>query len=174
MFTLDEIHVILLNILFLNAMSLHNACATISGLFNDALANEWIVTPKFGCKSKGICLATKSIEKDLLTLKRNKNVIITSHEKNINQCHPYRLLFGTRSIDGHFQWIYRRIRQIFRPYHFYKAEFLMAVYLLVISYLAFEKQKYFTGIYMLSNSMMYFILAFGCMGRQIEQLKKRL
>jgi hypothetical protein len=161
MFTLDEIHSTLLHTLFMNTMSLNNACATISGLFNYGLAKQWIVTRKFGCGSQDI---SQSIEKELSILKRNKNAL---YERKINKSYSYHLSFIINLISDRCQWTYQRIHQNLRSFRFYKRNFSMAVYLLVNSYLAFEKRAYVTGIYMFSTSIMCFILAFDCIGRRI-------
>ncbi|CAF3019524.1 unnamed protein product [Rotaria socialis] len=171
MFTIDEFYLILFYIVFSSATSLNNACATISGLFNFNSAKEWTVTPKFGCESNNICLGTTLIEKHSSTLKRDENVSNALSEKNIKQSYSWRALFNIYLCKNHFRWTYQQIRIKLRSFRLYKRNFCMGAYLLVISYLAFEKRAYDTGIYIFSISIMHFSLAFGCMGRQNQQSK---
>ncbi|CAM4840731.1 unnamed protein product [Rotaria magnacalcarata] len=142
LFTFNEFHLMPLYALFTHALSLNNACATISGLFNFASTKQWIVTPKFGYGSKTVCLKTT-----LSISKQHDNV---------------------------FEWTYKQIRRKLRFYRFFNRNFWMAVYLLLISYMAFEKRAYFTGTYMVCTSIMYFLLASGCIGRQNEESKRIL
>ena len=156
-FTFDEIHLTMIHTLFLNAISVNLACASISGLFNYGRAKQWIVTPKFGSRSSEISPTSALIE---------KNTLCAFDKKNINQAYQYRSFFTIQLINKHCRWAYQRVRQNFRMLRFYKRNFLMAVYLLVISHIALGKRMYFTALYMFSTSIMCFILAFGCIGRQ--------
>jgi cellulose synthase/poly-beta-1,6-N-acetylglucosamine synthase-like glycosyltransferase len=159
-FTSDETRVILIHTLFFNAISVNLASATISGLFNCGSAKQWIVTPKGGSRSSEISSTSTSIE---------KNILCALDEKSINQAYHHRSLSTIQFINNHCRWAYQRVRQNFRIFRFYKRNFLMAVYLLVISHLALEKRMYLTALYMFSTSVMCFIVAFGCIGRQTEQ-----
>ena len=157
-FTLDEIHLIMTHALFLNALSVNFAFATIEGLFNYGRAKQWVVTPKFGRSSSEISPASRSTEKKKCACGK----------KIINQAYHYRSSSIILFINNHCRWTYQRIRQSFRMLRFYKINFLMAIYLLFISYLAVQKRMYLTALHMFSTSAMCFIVAFGCMGLQTE------
>lgn len=167
-FTPDEIHLTLLNDLFMNAMALNNAYSAISGLFHYSSSKNWIVTSKFGYKNQNICLATKLIKQKLPKLKRNMVLLDILHNKNTNHSYSNRLSLCKHFIDDCLQRLYNRMRQKFRLFRIGKGNFCMAVYLLIISYIGFQKTAYFLSIYIFSNSIMCFILALGYMGREIE------
>jgi len=165
MFTPDEMHLTLLYGLFMNVMSLNNACATISGLVGSSLSKQWIVTPKFGLQTESIYSTKNAIEKVLPTSKLTDNTSMILKEKNLNDSYFHRLSFRIYLIISRLRPTCQQILLKPRWPRFYKRNLSMAIYLLFISYLAFEKGKYVTGIYIFSTSIMCFIFAFGLIGR---------
>ena len=151
-------------------MSLNNACSALSGLFHSKSSKEWIVTPKLGCQNENICSATKSTGKELLKLKRNNNVLDTLNKKNRNQSYFNRLSLCKHLINDYLQRIYNRMHQKLLSFRIDKGNFCMPLYLVMTSYIAFQKTAYFISIYFFSTAIMCFILAFGYMGRQIQQV----
>ena len=158
-FTFDEIHPILILTPFMDAMSLHYGCATISGLFNYGQAKQWIVTPKSGFNSTEVFVAITLDEESSSKSKR---------DKNNNQVYSYLSVFSRFLIKHHFRWTYQRVRQIFREFLRNKRYSLMAIYLLLALYVAYENGAYLTVLYLFPTTIMYFAFASGCIGNQTE------
>ena len=168
-FTSDEIHLTLMNILFLNAMALSRAWATICGLINYGRVKKWVVTPKFGSKSSEYSLTSTSIGRNLSASKKEKNIFDTFFTKNIHQPHSYRFFSIILLIKSRVRWTHQQARQMLRRFRLRDRNLWMALYLLTISWLALERKAYFTGLYTFSTSTTYFVLAIGWMGQLTEE-----
>ena len=147
-FTPDEWHLFFPYILFHNAISLNNGCATIAGLFNYGQAKQWIVTPKFGIIANVPCCNS------------------FDQQERVRKEHVYDSSLPTLVLRTCGRWLYqhgqsacRRIKRVYGRY------FLVSVYLFYVAYVAHQKSKYGSALHLAATSIMYFIMAFGYMGR---------
>lgn len=152
-FTPGEVHLIIINVLFLNGISLHKASASKAGFLNYGDAERWIVTPKLGLGNREASLKTKSIE---------KNMSQSKHRYSTSSF--FTLLWSHQQ----FEWTFEKACRKLYMCRFHQRNLWMAIYLLVIACVALKKKVYLTCLYIFSTSIMYFILAFNGIERQTE------
>lgn len=147
-FTPEKGYLMFSYMMFMNAMSFHQAYAIVTGLFDSKEANQWIITQKHG-----------SFASNVSTIKTHKspNMIIQGNSGRLSRMRIY--LVST--VQSFYQLIDRKYRAI----RLRKSYLVIGLYLLFISFIAFRKAMYLSGIYILLTASMHFIIALGWMGR---------
>ncbi|CAF1149063.1 unnamed protein product [Adineta ricciae] len=164
-YTRDGIYLALPYIFFMNAMSLHNTSAIISGLFNYGLAKQWIVTPKFGNGNQTMSSTKQPIKQAMTVAVQNQpsmiTTVVSSKRKSCLNCLKVIISFATDPLIK----MNRRMCRTRHSFRISKRNFCMATYLFGISYGCCQKDFYFTSIYMFLTAILYLSMAFGYMGR---------
>ena len=160
LFTPAEIHLIVLYVLFYNALSLHRAGAIIAGLFNFESARQWIVTSKYNLANNAPTQQLMEVRVSNLT-----DSVVTPLIDTTKPIVTVDFLSCFRATFLFFSLIIDRAWKSFLSFRFYWWNFAMALYLFSIGCYGFVVEQYTLSAYILLNAMMFAVLSFGAMGR---------
>jgi beta-mannan synthase len=180
-YTPRQMHLTILYYLFCNAMLFHHATSAIAGFLNFSSAKQWVVTPKFGCKT---CLNIHERRIDVYHIDntiiqcRNQHIhSIVSTKSTLFLCNTMEsTVISEAPVPNHsylninvthysLQSVYLAIWRQLNHFQIYKGYLAMTLYFLVFSYVAFLNEQYLISMHLMLNALMYTVFALGYLGR---------